>query len=215
MRSRHTLVFTCLVLIWGCQESVAPSSAVQHISEPTVQIDSDMTLDEALQGVEIPDGIKQTLELLTVRYIGFDGSMHQGQLVCHREATKSLSAIFDSLLRVEFPIESVRPISHYHWDDEQSMADNNTSCFNYRSVFSGNQLSEHGYGRAIDINPRINPYIGKDGVAQPANSSYTPGEKGTITSDDYVVRLFRSFGWKWGGNWRSVKDYQHFSMGGR
>jgi hypothetical protein len=35
-----------------------------------------------------------------------------------------------------------------------------------------------------------------------------------IHAGDPVVRAFRSVGWRWGGNWRSLKDYQHFSATG-
>jgi hypothetical protein len=30
-----------------------------------------------------------------------------------------------------------------------------------------------------------------------------------------VVRAFASIGWAWGGDWRTLKDYQHFSLTGR
>jgi hypothetical protein len=36
-----------------------------------------------------------------------------------------------------------------------------------------------------------------------------------IHRGDRVVRAFRSVGWEWGGKWRSVRDYQHFSANGR
>jgi len=29
------------------------------------------------------------------------------------------------------------------------------------------------------------------------------------------VRAFAARGWKWGGYWSSLKDYQHFSTSGR
>jgi len=25
------------------------------------------------------------------------------------------------------------------------------------------------------------------------------------------VKIFKKYGWKWGGDWSGVKDYQHFS----
>jgi hypothetical protein len=25
-----------------------------------------------------------------------------------------------------------------------------------------------------------------------------------------VIDIFKKYGWKWGGNWRSSKDYMHF-----
>ena len=35
-------------------------------------------------------------------------------------------------------------------------------------------------------------------------------EKGTILKDSLVVNVFKDEGWKWGGNWKRTKDYQHF-----
>ncbi len=29
-----------------------------------------------------------------------------------------------------------------------------------------------------------------------------------------VVRAFAAIGWEWGGAWRTLKDYQHFSQNG-
>ncbi|MBQ4398977.1 MAG: M15 family metallopeptidase [Bacteroidales bacterium] len=31
-----------------------------------------------------------------------------------------------------------------------------------------------------------------------------------IDEDDFCKEVFTSFGFRWGGHWRSVKDYQHF-----
>jgi hypothetical protein len=36
-----------------------------------------------------------------------------------------------------------------------------------------------------------------------------------IFKGDVVWRAFRRIGWEWGGAWRSVKDYQHFSANGK
>jgi hypothetical protein len=30
-----------------------------------------------------------------------------------------------------------------------------------------------------------------------------------------LVRAFAAIGWGWGGDWATVKDYQHFSASGR
>ena len=32
---------------------------------------------------------------------------------------------------------------------------------------------------------------------------------------DVVVRSFAAIGWGWGGDWRTLKDYMHFSLTGR
>jgi hypothetical protein len=38
---------------------------------------------------------------------------------------------------------------------------------------------------------------------------------GMITPDGPVVAAFREIGWGWGGDWASLKDFQHFSANGR
>ena len=46
------------------------------------------------------------------------------------------------------------------------MEANNTSAFNYREITGGGRLSNHAYGRAIDINILLNPYI-RNGIVLP------------------------------------------------
>ena len=81
------------------------------------------------------------------------------------------------------------------------MKDNNTSAFNYRYVKGTTNLSPHALGRAIDINPKLNPQI-KDGKTYPANSEYDIKANGTITSNSFLVKEFLKHGWKWGGFWK-------------
>jgi hypothetical protein len=89
------------------------------------------------------------------------------------------------------------------------MEDNNSSAFNYRNIVGGENLSQHAYGRAIDINPRQNPYI-KGDIILPQNAVYATDVPGTIISDGPVVEAFVKHGWDWGGNWQRLKDWQHF-----
>ncbi len=89
--------------------------------------------------------------------------------------------------------------------------------YNYRTIAGGQGLSNHAYGRAIDINRAENPMI-KNGekIVHPDEPPYVPGEWApgdnpySITPDGPVVRAFKSRGWRWGGDWTSSKDYQHF-----
>jgi hypothetical protein len=72
--------------------------------------------------------------------------------------------------------------------------------------------------RAIDINPRENPYILGRRVLPPAGHPFldrTLQRKGMMHANDTVVRAFATVGWSWGGNWTSPRDYQHFSATGR
>ena len=54
-----------------------------------------------------------------------------------------------------------------------------------------------------------NPYI-KNGTTTPAGSVYEIDSLGTINADSPIVKEFKKRGWTWGGDWKSLKDYQHF-----
>jgi len=89
------------------------------------------------------------------------------------------------------------------------MAANNTSSFNYRNVAGTMKLSNHARGQALDLNPKINPWI-KEKKIDPPNGSYDPKVPGTLTEDSLVTKKFLELGWGWGGRWSAYKDYQHF-----
>ena len=167
-----------------------------------------MTLAEALAGKEIPREIRETLTLVTVPYFSFAQMKGEGQLVVHEGLADDVEVIFRKLFAMQFPIEKMVPIVAYGWDDIVSMADNNTSAFNYRVIAGTDRLSHHATGRAIDVNPIQNPYVRADGVVSPAGAVYEPGTQGTVA--DEVVGVFKSYGWEWGGDWNDPKDWQHF-----
>ncbi|WP_441958444.1 M15 family metallopeptidase [Mycolicibacterium houstonense] len=154
------------------------------------------------------------LRRITLSYLGFDGRTHRGELVVHRDVVSDVIEIFKVLYSARFPVEKMRAVDHYpRADDELSMRDNNTSAFNCRSLPSGS-WSLHAYGRAIDINPLVNPYISASGDLQPATAraylDRARSDQGMIRDGDVVVRTFVERGWRWGGHWRDPVDYQHF-----
>ena len=171
-------------------------------------IDSALTLEASLEGESIPNAIRRNLTLVTVTYWSFDHRMHQGQIVIHKDLAADVMEIFHELQQRRFPIAHVIPIVHYHWSDDASMAANNTSGFNYRNVPGHDKLSNHAFGRAIDINPVQNPFL-QNGVPTPPGADYRPDEPGTITEGP-IVRVFERHGWRWGGRWRAATDWQHF-----
>ena len=180
-------------------------------------IDSNMTGKEAFDGLDskCPGEIRKRQRLITVEYYSMDKQIHQGQLVVDRDLKDDIKKVFALALKERFPIYSVIPISETRfrkdnrWDDELSMEANNTSAFNYREITGGGRLSNHAYGRAIDINTFLNPYIKGDTVL-PHGAKYDADVVGTFTSDNPIVREFIRLGWSWGGNWTNPKDYQHF-----
>ena len=158
------------------------------------------------------------LRLVTLRHWGFDDRVHTGALIVAADVADDVVRVFRAIFAARFRIERMVPVSSYGGDDDASMAANNTSAFNCRKKTGGRSWSRHSYGRAIDINPVQNPFVSKGTVAPPAGSAYLerrPGVPGLIVAGDPVVRGFGSIGWTWGGRWRSLKDYQHFSRSGR
>lgn len=158
------------------------------------------------------------LDTLKVQYVDFQGEAQQGVLICNTQITSDLKIIFEELYKAKYPIERICPISEYDNDDERSMRANNTSCYCYRVVEGSTKLSKHAQGLAIDINPLYNPCVRrkKDGtlLIQPATGKpYVNRNKNfkyKITKQDLCYRLFIEHGFQWGGEWRSLKDYQHF-----
>lgn len=158
-----------------------------------------------------------TLRYVRVLYHDFNGDVQSGELICHKAIAQDLVEIFYELYEADYPIERICLVDEYQGDDELSMRDNNTSCFNYRALPSG-RLSNHAYGLAIDLNPFYNPYVitRKDGTASIAPAGSEPYVDRTqdfaykIDKEDLAYRLFTEHGFTWGGNWRSSKDYQHF-----
>ena len=153
-----------------------------------------------------------------VIHYGFDGEIHEGELIVKKDIAHDVLEIFRELFDVKYQIEKIRLIDEYDAVDEASMEDNNSSAFCYRTIAESTTLSNHALGLAIDINPLYNPYVytRKDGslFLQPENAEdYVDRDKEDsryIKKDDVCYNIFISHGFTWGGDWKSKKDYQHF-----
>ncbi len=168
-----------------------------------------MTLEAALKGQEIPPDIRQKLALLHLEYWGFDEKRHSGQIIIHCDLADEVREIFHEIAAYRFPIAKMVPVVAYAWSDDASMADNNSSAFNYRLAVAKAHLSQHAYGRAIDINPVQNPYVKGDAVLPPG-AVYDPAARGALIAQGPVVAAFEKRGWMWGGRWATLKDWHHF-----
>lgn len=154
------------------------------------------------------------LVYLRLSHYGYDGAVHDGELVVHKDVADQVLTIFKALFDQHFPIEKMRVIDDYQGSDDASMADNNTSGFNCRFVAGKPSIfSKHSQGRAIDINPRTNPVVTADKISPPAGAEFLDRRKNTVGilhAGDPAVLEFTRRGWTWGGTWISMKDYQHF-----
>ncbi len=208
------LIFLAALIFNGSGETAAYEVNIERpgMNDSTAEkiiVDSDYSIEDATRGIEIPSGIRKKLVIVKVQYFSFDNKLHEGQVVISGDLRSDIEKIFTKIKEEKFPVAKVIPVSHYGWDDEKSMEDNNTSAFNYRFIAGTKKLSNHSFGRAIDINPLLNPYIRKD-LHQPEGSVYDTTQPGTITKSTFLVKEFKKLGWDWGGNWKDRKDYQHF-----
>lgn len=156
-----------------------------------------------------------SLSYVHVLHVDFNGNTQTGELICNTAIAQDLVDIFKALYEAGYPIDKIRLIDEYGADDDTSMAANNTSCFNYRLVKGSNKLSNHGLGRAIDLNPLYNPcvYLKSGEIAPPAGAAYADRSADfpyKIDTNDLAYKLFTQHGFTWGGAWNSLKDYQHF-----
>ena len=119
-------------------------SSSHLVSNPIV--DSNLTIDEALKGLipGCPVEIINNQTLVDVLYYSVDGLIHKGQIVVDKGLANDVAEVFQAALDDHFPIKSIIPISHFNWNDDVSMAQNNTSGFNYRPVTGAKKLSNHG-----------------------------------------------------------------------
>lgn len=155
----------------------------------------------------------EPLSLLSLSFIGMNGEHNQGELIVHADLAYEVVEIFKEIYECNFPIEKMRTIDYYNCNDKESMEDNNTSAFNYRLISGSRKLSDHSYGRAIDINPLLNPFVKRSTVEPEAGEKYIDRnnfQDGMIIQNDCVIRSFKKRGWEWGGDWKYAKDYQHF-----
>ncbi len=157
------------------------------------------------------------LRVVSVPYIDFKGQSKTGKLIVHKHIAKKVEKIFDKLYQKRYRIERIRPIWRYGANDHDSISANNTSAYNCRKIAGTTKWSNHAYGLAIDINPIQNPYISRSGQTTHKESrpfvdrsSKQKHSTAMIQPDSYIVKLFKRHGFKWGGDWRSIKDYQHF-----
>ncbi len=101
------------------------------------------------------------------------------QLTCHRRMAGVFSSVFDSI-------------------QDRGLQDRITTfggCFAFPPQRTGNKLSTHSWGIAIDLNPESNPQ----------------GSAGNMDAE--LIDIFRRAGFEWGGDWQGkTRDPMHFQF---
>lgn len=213
---------------------IAFISIVANVQDTSAQTLTETT-DSSFVSMPVPDHIfarmkgksykanctvpRTELCYLRVLYRDAEGKSQQGELVCNQSIANDLISIFKELYANDYRIARMTLVDDYDADDEKSMRANNTSCFNFRHVAGSKVLSKHSRGLAIDINPLHNPCVNlRTGKIEPttgkpyAYKRSNTSQKGIrmIDHNDLAYKLFTQHGFKWGGDWSSKKDYQHF-----
>ena len=208
-RTKNLFVVAIVIIVTTCfiEYSYALFS---ETSESKPIVDSKMTFEEAIAGTQAPQELIDKLVLLDVEYYSTDKRLHAGQIVVHKDVAEDVKTIFQLIKETRFPVAKAVPIVKYAWSDDASMNNNNCSAFNYRFVAGTERLSNHAFGKAVDINPRFNPVIYESGKISPKGAAYDPKREGTFHKDCPIYKKFIELGWRWGGDFISFKDYHHF-----
>lgn len=91
-----------------------------------------------------------------------------------------------------------------------------TGAYNWRGgskIGSSGLHSMHCLGIAVDVNWDSNAYY--VGGQLRTGKHWKPGvDEFSMPADGVAVMSFKKYGWKWGGDWSTAKDYMHFSLTG-
>ena len=200
--------------------------------------------DSYFRSYEIPDDVFETmkgnsfkedgkikredLRYLRLLYVDYDGNTRMGEMVVNASCADEVVAVFKELYEAGYQINKMVLVDNYYdiavtdddrdtESDDQSIYDNNTSAFNYRTASNNpDALSNHALGYAIDLNPVENPYVFADGTSGgPDAEKYLDRSKASpenhmLADGDICVETFKKHGFTWGGDWNGDKDYQHF-----
>ena len=167
----------------------------------------------------------EELRYLKVLHYNYDHEIQVGEMIVNQKIEKDCLEIFQELFKAGYPICRMVLIDNY-WTgdsvetDAVSIKKNNTSSFNYRNIPGSTKRSNHALGLAVDLNSYENPYVptkngAPDYSALDEQEYYyatnrNAGVEHVITEEDLAYKLFTEHGFTWGGNWKSLKDYQHF-----
>ena len=196
----------------------------------SVKIKKDDNIYKRIYGktyVENKDISLDDLRYLKMLHYNFDGKIVVGEMIVNKNIESNTLNVFKTFFCSHYQIRQMHlPDDFWNKDslttDDTCMLIDNTSCFNYRVIQGTKKLSKHSLGLAIDINPHENPYakVNKNGsltifkkeLYEKNCLQKRDSKAHAITKNDLAYKAFKNNGFKWGGNWKTVKDFQHFEQ---
>ena len=131
--------------------------------------------------------MKSYLTTIVVPVVDINGNPSTMTLTIHKKLVHEITAVFNELKAIGFPVRK-----------------SDTAAYNWRNMASGSSRSHHSYGCVVDLNWNSNPMIGVTA------GSYRPG-KDPYSVTSRVVQIWKNHGFYWGGDWKTTKDYMHFT----
>lgn len=215
-------------------ESVMQSRIVE-LSEDDIKEMTGITLRPDIKGCAKPEDLR----IVTVPYRDKRGETQQGELVVNEQIASDVQRmwvrIYDEVPDFRFtgiqrPEKVVNGPLEGSEVDATMMKLDLTSAFNCRKIAGSSTISQHGLGRAIDINPLTNPAVtpgmatkvapGKKRTFDPPTAEAgfdTPQPAFALRENMYpasdVLKIADEENFAWGGNWStSITDFQHFEQ---
>lgn len=151
------------------------------------------------------EDIEKDIISIQVEYINYNYHKEFGFIKVNRLIKEQTKSVFNELFKIGFPINKID--YSYNYDDEYIIDKNITTGYNFRYVSGKNKLSKHAFGMAIDLNPKVNP-------SKPSIISHIYDYDSQIGKiDKNIVDIFKSYGFKWGGEiFSNFYDPHHFEF---
>ncbi|WP_299117714.1 lysozyme family protein [uncultured Eubacterium sp.] len=134
------------------------------------------------------------LTTISVPIINENGKKTTMNLTVHARLATEFKAVFEDMVKAKFRIKA-----------------SETCAYVWKNIIGTGTVSQHSYGLAIDINWNDNPCFYNTNVdVTKGYGGYRPG-KNKYSVTQKVIKIWKSHGFYWGGDWSGKKDTMHFS----
>lgn len=218
-------IFYLVLIFWSIISPFKGQASTLNIPQIQNTVKSLTAEQEKIVSATFPDKFPLTtddLRMVYVEFLGFDNKAHQGTLIVNQSVANDVLKVFQKLNKEKFPIrrmDAIFGLQNIKGNNLSIYEQDNTVAFHARKEVSNrDKWSQHAYGLAVDLNPVENPYVSRKSITPPAGKNFLNRNEvrmGMVALNNVAYNAFAEIGWKWGGNWRTIKDYMHFSKTGK